>query len=115
MHHRSQCSANSYPWILKGISFKDLLESAPVSSLIQMLAWLKPGAIKGFCQREFLRYLPLHPAACLERWPVFLTVKDVENVLKFTERNLKGNIFVLACNAVVRRVTLMTSICCRLK
>lgn len=60
---------------------------------------------------KFLLYLPFPPAACLERWSVFLTVKDVENVLKFSERNLKENIFVLARSTVAR----MTSICCRLK
>lgn len=40
---------------------------------------------------------------CSEARSVFLTVKDVENVLKFAERNLKGNILVLACSAVVKK------------
>lgn len=101
--HRRWCSANSYSSALNGISFKSLLKYAPMSSFIEMLDWLQPEAARGFCQCEFLCYLSLRPAACLGGRSVFLTVKDVENVLKFAERNLKGNIFVLACSAVVKK------------
>lgn len=82
--HRRQCSANRYCLILNGISFMGPLTSASVSSFIQMLDCLRPEAIRSFCQCEFLCYLPFHPAVFLERQSVFLTVKDVENVLKFT-------------------------------
>lgn len=114
-HSRKGCSVNIYPLVFKGSIQVPVKKPALASNLVQMLPWLRPAAIQKFCFCKFLHYLPFPPAACLERWSVFLTVNDVENVLKFSERNLKENIFVLACSTVVRRLILMISICCRLK
>lgn len=106
------CSVHSYPLVFKG-NFQVPIKTCTGIKYRPNAPLTEACSIQRFCPWKFLPYLPFPPSACLERWSVFLD--DVGNVLKFSERNLKENIFVLACSTVVRRLILMTSICCRLK